>query len=552
MMNCLMPHLYRTICILLLTMLCAPTTAQPSLNARCGVVDAIDYPIDIGDTLRRGYDDFGLFRARFGGNHTGIDIGFDRFGEPVYAAARGRVTYSDPEGWDTEKGVVIIEHVFPEGSIAYTLYGHMEQSDTTFFPRVDSCVERGEVLGVIGDPSRGRPHLHYEIRNFMLGDGGPGYVNGNPTLAGWFHPLDFTELWRLRLAPAYIGSITFSDVPTLPPIILDTGVFVIASGDALEGFVTPNTSLWRVTADGVITGLVGLPGGRVVARTRSGQMLTLQDGRYLAIWSVTGPDAPLMAIGESLIFLTDGGGVAAYTSSGERLWELPPLTTVVAAETDALPPRVASFETNGSEIAVAMSASDEVSWRLVDTSGALVYETVFERTPVVAAIPGDGWLALDGTSVYRVDGSARHELATIAPLPGRWARMVADSVGNSFIYVGDPTATLLALDPAGGVRWRTTYPRSVGTLPPLMAVGGGCLLYTLDLGGTLNVFSATDGSLINRREVYAGGIESSSPRARLLRADEYDRVLLGGGFLTTVALNGAALGGEAMSLCRLG
>ena len=78
--------------------------AQPA--APCGVVDAMDLPID---NLVKGYDDFSLYRPRFGGNHTGVDIAFDRWGDPVVAAARGRVTYSDIAGWDTEKGVVIVE-----------------------------------------------------------------------------------------------------------------------------------------------------------------------------------------------------------------------------------------------------------------------------------------------------------------------------------------------------------------------------------------------------------------------------------------------------------
>src|SRR5690606_8933562 len=89
------------------------TGAQAQVpGALCGVVDDIDYPINIDDTLEERYDDFGVYRARFGGNHVGLDIGFNRWGDPVYAAARGRVTYSDIEGWDTEKGVVIVEHFF--------------------------------------------------------------------------------------------------------------------------------------------------------------------------------------------------------------------------------------------------------------------------------------------------------------------------------------------------------------------------------------------------------------------------------------------------------
>ena len=183
-----------------------PIQAQSALaqTAPCGVVDAIDYPIDISDTLENRYDDFGLYRPRFGGNHTGFDLAFNRHGDPVYAAARGVVTYSDPEGWDTEKGVVIVEHTLPDGSIAYSLYGHMEQTDDIHFPPVGRCVELGDVVGVEGWPSRGLPHLHFEFRNFLPDDGGPGYVTDNPLLEGWYNPLDFIDTWRIRLQPGYV------------------------------------------------------------------------------------------------------------------------------------------------------------------------------------------------------------------------------------------------------------------------------------------------------------------------------------------------------------
>ncbi|MFN8563177.1 MAG: M23 family metallopeptidase [Anaerolineae bacterium] len=186
-------------------LLIAPVDGRAAVvaqDAPCGVVDALDYPIDISDTLANRYDDFGLFRSRFGGRHTGLDVAFNRRGEPVYAAARGIVTYADPEGWDTEKGVVIIRHTFPDGGIYYTLYGHMEQSDDIQFPRVGACIERGDPVGVVGWPSRGLPHLHYEIRNFLPDDGGPGYVEDNPLLSGWYDPLDFTELWQIGLRRA--------------------------------------------------------------------------------------------------------------------------------------------------------------------------------------------------------------------------------------------------------------------------------------------------------------------------------------------------------------
>ena len=74
-------------------------TLQPA-DAPCGVVDAIAYPID---GISTEHDDFGLYRASFGGLHTGIDMAFGRYGDPVRAAARGRVTLADPNGWNLEK-----------------------------------------------------------------------------------------------------------------------------------------------------------------------------------------------------------------------------------------------------------------------------------------------------------------------------------------------------------------------------------------------------------------------------------------------------------------
>src|SRR5690348_7862123 len=54
------------------------TTPVPTLqppDAPCGVVDAIAYPID---GISTEHDDFGLYRAGFGGLHTGIDMAFGR------------------------------------------------------------------------------------------------------------------------------------------------------------------------------------------------------------------------------------------------------------------------------------------------------------------------------------------------------------------------------------------------------------------------------------------------------------------------------------------
>ena len=525
--------------------------AQTFPQAPCGVVDSIDYPIDISDTLGEGYDDFALLRPRFGGNHVGIDIGFDRWGEPVRAAARGRVTYSNIFGWDTEKGVVIIEHIFPTGERYYTVYGHMEQGDQIFFPGVGTCVERGEIVGLIGWPSRGLPHLHYEIRNFLPTDGGPGYVQGNPLDQGWFHPLDFTELWRVRLSPGYISALTFDAIPSLPPIMLENGGSVIASGVTLNGFAADDTPLWRVSADSLITGIASLPGDRVVARSRSGQTMTLQGGRYVAVWNVPGPEAPLAVLGETIIIVTEGMGLAGYSPHGEALWSIPGMTETASADA-SLPLRIAMLETNGTQVGFAVRDSGGVRWQLYDAQGRLSFETTFSTpTPVIVPAHNGGWLALDGGTLYRIHNGERTALASIAPIAGRTARMAADIIGNAYIYLGDSDATLLSIGPMGEIRWRSTYPYPVTSLAPLIDVGAGCLLYSLDADGVLNVFNALTGELVTQSGLYPGGVQNGSPRARLLSVDSNERVLVGGGFLSAITLDGTQLGGVS-SQCLLG
>ncbi|MEP7292623.1 MAG: peptidoglycan DD-metalloendopeptidase family protein, partial [Chloroflexota bacterium] len=525
------------------TLFITPHLPAAAQDAPCGVVDALDYPIDIADTLELRYNDFGLLRPRFGGRHTGIDVAFNRRGDPVRAAARGRVTYADPNGWDTEKGVVVIQHTFPDGSIIHTVYGHMEQSDDIRFPVVGTCVERGDIVGVVGWPSRGLPHLHYEIRTFLPGGGGPGYVVDNPLERGWLDPLDFTDLWRIRLAPGYVSSVTFTDVPTLPPVIADDGSSILATGSAIEAFSAQGSRLWRVTTDGVVTGILGLPGNRVVAHTRNGQVLTLQGGRYAAVWQVSGPDAPLVALGETLVIVTEGGGLSAFDPMGVALWSLPGAASIIA---------VSDFQTNGVQVSLAVRTAEGVRWRVVDAAGQVAYETTFRRAPLIAPVISGGWFALDGTTLYALSGSERREIASLAPAPGRTARIAADPLGSAYIYLADEASTLISVSASGQIRWRQTYPVAPSTLAPLLRTDNGCLLYALDEDGALHVFNAATGETVSNIQIYAGGIQNGSPTARLLLPQAGNRILVSAGFLSAVVLDGAAISGGAMAQCVLG
>lgn len=513
----------------------SPSNAQSS--AVCGVVDSIGYPID---NLVAGYDDFARFRQRFGGNHTGVDIGFDRWGEPVYAAARGRVTYADPEGWDTEKGVVIIEHTFPDNSVAYGVYGHMEETDTIGFPQVGQCVEKGNVVGTIGWPSLGRPHLHYELRRFLPDDGGPGYVTTNPLDEGWYNPQDFTTLWQARFNPAYRSSITFNRVPSLPPVQLDTGEYVIASGNELTAIAPPNQVLWRIQTDGLVDGLAGLSGGRIAAHTASGQAVVLQGGRYAALWSVRTASTPFLTNGDTLVFLTQDGGLAAYDSAGTALWSL--------AGTSGAEIVNASF--NGGQVGLTLRSAAGITWKLLDSNGQTLAELPLSSAPVTAP-GGSGWAILDNAQLLWQGVGTTESLASLNPLPGSSAQLTVDVVGNTYIYLGDVLDTLMAVDPSGHTLWQVTYPRGDNGLAPLMRTGRGCLLYSLDADGLLNVFNTADGKLITQMHTYAGGSRDTNPQSRLLTVNDSEQIQVMSGYITLLTLDGFALGGDAAN-CTIG
>lgn len=522
------------------------TTAVP--DSDCGVVDAIQFPVESIETVTipQGYDDFAITRSQFGIHHTGVDVAFRRQGDPVYAAARGRVTYSDIRAWNDQRGVVILAHDFPDGNRYYTVYGHMEETDEYVFPQVGDCLEMGDVVGAIGWPQDSAPHLHYEVRRILPDDGGPGYHDTNPLEAGWLHPLDFTRLWQARFSPAFIDFLTFTTPMTVPPVWADGGAAATAAGDSVL-FSAPHDggTQWRVTMDSLVNAVVALPDNRVVAHARSGQTVVVAGGRYEALWTVPGPDQPFMLLGDTLIFVTDGGGVTGTTTTGEPLWSVPPV--------DQATGDVTYFGSNGRTVGVSVETGDGALWRMVDGSGALLDERVFADTPLVAPVPHDGWLLLGDGDILRIHNGGGQVTGQVDVQPRHAVQLAADFMGNSYLYLGDAQRTLLALDPSGALRWQTTFPETSTTAyPPLLAVDGGCLLYGLDVDGRLLVYDAYTGDLITQSGLYAGGNRNRHPSARLLRVDADGTVHLSAGYLSMMTLDGRALGGEVFDTCPVG
>lgn len=511
----------------LIFLLIVPNTTLAQ-GSTCGVVDAIDYPVE---NLVQGYDDFALYRRSFGGNHTGIDLAFDHWGDPVRAAARGVVTYSDPAGWDTEKGVVIVSHDFPDGSRAYSLYGHVEETDSIFLPAVGTCVERGQIIAAVGWPSRGRPHLHFEIRTILPREGGPGYVSNNPLDDGWFSPLDFTALWRARFNPAFLKSISFDTVSSLPPTQMDNGAYLTASGTLISAVMPPDQPLWQIQTDSDIDGITALSGDRVVAHSSSGQTVALEGGRYGAVWTVASADTPFVTLGDRLIFLMQDGGLNAYDAAGTLIWTLP------------IKGEVVYFGGNGTEAAIAVKDEDGVVWQTLNAEGQGPAAVKLKNAPLVSPETDGKWLILDGTDLLRVQNGQSEAITSLSQPVGRAALITSDVVGNVYLYVDNSEHTLMAFGANGQTLWQVDYPRDIGDFPPLMAAGNGCLLYTLDADGMLNAINAADGTLVNQIGLYAGGRRTTNPNARLLKVDAAEQVYVASGFLTLMVFDGTKLGG---------
>ena len=499
-----------------------PPAAAQGNNAPCGYIDGFEYPVPAIDVNRT---DFGIYRSRFGGLHTGIDVAFGDLGEPVRAGARGLVTYSDIEGWDTEKGVVVIQHTLPDGTLVNTLYGHMEELNGHTFPPVDTCVEQGQIIGAIGDPSLSRPHLHFEVRTRYRYEGGPGYTQTNPLELGWLHPIDFAYLARLMAGPAYRGHFTLTERPSLPPLLLADGTYVVAHGTTLRGITAAGHALWQFDLIDTVNGLLALPDGRVLATTTANQVLVLRGGSYSALWTAPHAlQAPPLLVGGTVVLIGEDATLRGATPEGSVLWETP------------LPEAAVRWAVAGNYLAVSTTSSDLV---IVDQSGQILHNNAYPDVPVPVATPENEFLVLSGSRIERLDGAFQ-----AVPLidTGRAVSPAADVVrgpaGEFYVYTGEGRA-LYAYDSGGNVLWNAYMPGS-HRRAPLLGLGGGQLLYALNADGQLLAYRTADGRLAAQLALYNGGT-SGVPNARWMHVAPDDTVSFGSGFLSAITLNGLDL-----------
>jgi len=359
------------------------TRAEPQSGAPCGVVDLLDCPLNppYADGIIRG-NDFGDYRAYYGGYHTGEDWwgpGGRSLGLRVHSIGHGKVTYAAPRGWGADGGTVVIQHVLSDGSTFFSFYGHLEPSSVVL--HAGDCVARGELVGRIGRPSS-PPHLHFEIRDHTPDGPGPGYWPTDPSLAGWQPPSQ--TIWEdqianspgvvwMRPAAAWGGTKVLGVLDDGTLVVLEDGrVLGISALDGnvrwsetssiratrgvvdndrsmlytanhytgwIEAFLiqkpregppvvgaSPLVRVWEIKLDahGSVT-LTPLPAGGVVASFRQEMVGISASGRLL--WTSDTPSQVLdwIPFGDRLLFSTTGENASIWEvdETGVSAWAMP-------------------------------------------------------------------------------------------------------------------------------------------------------------------------------------------------------------------------------------
>lgn len=417
-------------------------------QADCGTATTVDFPIDT--TAFKLVQAFGVPSPRHQGRyHTGEDWHLGRgqsFGQPVHAIADGRVTYSYPLGWGRDGGVVIIEHSFGDGTVVYSQYGHMFESDTIKFPARLSCVKHGDMIGTIGDV-RPAPHIHFEIRVNSPDTPGPGYSWDDPYIGGWRNPSQFVLSQQAALHPAYRWHLTTLSARGFAsaPLTLSDNSLMYLDGAQLRLATYDGRVLWRVRQDSAplamlhddtIEGfpLVLYPDGRV-------QQVDF-DGTAITTWRLNiAPTAPPLFNGTHWLIQDADGQVAQISANMRGVdWTLEGVPRLKTAQVAG---DVIGLLTEGQTLIIVSNGE----------AGSQIIDRARLRDDASMAVSPDGTLLVYGRGgLWRVDSAGTW---TLAHESGRAingdSAILPNSEGGLIAYDG---AALHAYDlTSGGAAW---------------------------------------------------------------------------------------------------
>ncbi|MEZ4671802.1 MAG: M23 family metallopeptidase [Anaerolineae bacterium] len=466
----------------------APIHAQ----AQCSPVTTVSFPVDISTfQLVQG---FGVPSTRYQGRyHTGEDYYGGRgssYGTPVHAIANGLVTYSAPNGWGRDGGVVIIQHSMPDGSTAYSMYGHMFNSDAYPFPQRFQCVQAGDVVGVVGD-ARPAPHLHLEIRTNSPDIPGPGYSLQPPTELGWLQPSKFILNWQAWLRPEHRWHLQLPDDtrPLSPPLLLDDGSLIILSAERVRFASNDGRVLSRIVLNRPAVALTRLVGQPLLTYADGTMQIVNFDSTLGESWSVgTALEGPAIEAGDLLLFHTPDNALVALGADRRSLaWRLDNIPPVLRAQ--AAPNVIGLITESNSLLSVSTQG------QLIDTA------QLGEVTSMAASFNGnlliyaqDGYSEVDGTGTWsrRLEG-----------LPGGGEESALYYTrGDSpyYFWSGGTARTLYARDAQGNTYWQTALPDVTGRARISLYDFDTLLLLTND--GYIAVVQQSTGLVCNQMRMY--------------------------------------------------
>ena len=462
-----------------------PATAQ----AQCGVVDRIDFPIDVTTfTLAQ---DFGSASVRHNGRyHTGEDWygGRDRsLGQVVRAAATGRVMHAVPTSWGRDGGVVILEHRMPDESVVYSVYGHITESELVAFPTALTCVNAGDPIGVIADV-RPAPHVHFEIKTNNPTLPGAGYAWVNPIASGWQRPGQFVRDCQTWLHPAHTWHyrLNTSAGTAPPPVLLDDNSLIFLDAGRLGRLTPDGRNLWRVVPDQPVVALVPFEDGALLVYANGTLQPVTREGALGERWTVSfAPDGPPMPLAGRLVFHISNNALAALDlGSRQIVWTLRDVPPVV--------------RWHSHDDRLALLGADDIL-RVVSADGVLLDSAQVRDGVAFATAPDGALLAYTQGGLWRVGTDSLWSQFMEAAPAARRSAALAFGAGTLYLFDGD---VLSALSPAGDTVWSVSIPDVRG--PARLEVIDGVLLLTSGDGHVI-ALQASSGALCNAVQAWGHG-----------------------------------------------
>ena len=469
------------------------TTPVPQRGAPCGLVDTLDFPL--GPPDGQGYIArwiFGRYSDRYSGIHTGEDwvlVGGSSLGSPVHSIGHGTVTYAQPLGWGIDQGVVIVRHVFTDGSTLLSFYGHLEPDSVKLQP--GDCVVRGQQVGNVGKP-RGQPHLHFEIRTQLPDAPGPGYWSVDPQLAGWKPPS--ATIWQYRIAHA--PGVTWSR-PLTSTNSFGIGLLGVAAAkdetlaaidnqqliglDASDGHVRWSQSL----SSTVFHAAVDAHGTAVYVSTYSHTVQAFNLGGT-PLWQLDlGQPGAIMPLPDGGLALAVEQHLIGLSLTGKQLWQIdlidPPADWIDSA--DRL---------------IFSTASDAPAIDSLDASGQL---SVVAYTGGQLAVSGDQVFVYNSTGIYRLTSAQPELLYALGTSSLTTGYIVALPDGGVLVsHKSFSDRRLILLNADGSLRWDRSIVSTSLDPPKLFNIGERT--YALTSEGDILLIDTISG---DARRLFHGG-----------------------------------------------